>query len=448
MELRLNYGEGMALAEFPDLSAKNIKGKSEHQVVELQTRHIATLQKPAEIINQALDKPLGCYPFNQVFRGARNVLIVTSAAAELSGAEHYLPLLCERLQRLHVPKEEIRILAVKAAAAEENKSALQSLPQPGAPVFYHEPRDHKALEYVGLTRRGTPIFVNRLLLEADHVIICGSVSHHPFAGYEGGPRLIIPGCAGDETIRRYYAHAVDWETPCVHPRCRNGVIEGNPLQEDAREAFRFITTNFLLHTIWNDRQQLIGAVAGEPLQAFAAGCRALDDMFQVPVAQPTTLAIVGCGGFPTDRDFCMAHAALHRAAPIVRSSGVIILVAECRNGLGSEVLRRWCDEIKMSESASGEQKNDWLKSPAEQNWRHQLFHENETAALVAFSTLQKTREIHVVLVSALEPALVQRLGLIPARSLQEALAIAEPWLPDIFSAVVIYNGALAAPNLK
>jgi nickel-dependent lactate racemase len=455
MELRLKYGHEVVLAELSDMPSNNIKGKAKRHFFELQAKHIATLQKPADIINQALNRPLGIYPFNEVFRGARNVLIVRPG----NGFVHDLPVLYERLRRLHVPAEEIRILVAKAEV-EIEECVPPTLELPPARVFYHDPHDHKALEYVGLTRRGTPVFVNRLLLEADAVIICGRVTHHPFAGYEGGPRLIVPGCAGAETISRHYAHAIDLETPRVHPRCRDGVIEGNPLQEDAREAFRFITANFLLHTIGNDQDQLVGAVAGEPLQAFAAGCRAIDDMFYAPAApgtktfeagrtwEPAHLVVASCGGFPKDRDFRTAYATLHHAAPLTRPEGVIILVAECRNGLGSEVLTRWCNESLAHEPLLGEPQSDQRKSPYGRSLNHRLFQAHEAEALSAFSVLQTARERRIIVVSALAPALVQRLGFIPASSLPEAFALAEPHLPEAFSAWVIYHGALLAPRLS
>jgi nickel-dependent lactate racemase len=464
MELRLKYGNEMVQAEWPDVSSNN-KAKSKRPFLELQTMHIATLQKPADIINQALDRPLGSYPFNEVFRRARNVLIVLPSAGEPSGYEHYLPLLYQRLRQLHVPADEIRILVTKAENESEERG-LQTLDLPQARVFYHNPRDHKALEYVGLTRRGTPVFVNRLLLDADTVILCGRVTHHPFAGYGGGPRLIVPGCSGEETISRYYAHAMDLEIPRVQARCRDGVIEGNPLQEDAREAFRFVTANFLLHTIWNDQDQLIGAVAGEPLQAFAAGCRAIDDMYCAPLAtranalesgqasEPALLVVASCGGFPQDRDFRTAYPTLHHAVPFARPDGVIILVAECSGGLGSEILSHWCNENPASESFLSEAQNDWLNGPSGppglygRSFYHRLIQSREAEALTALSVLQTARERRIILVSTLAPALVQRLGLIPTSSLPEAFAIAVSHLPEIFSAWVIHHGALLTPRLS
>jgi nickel-dependent lactate racemase len=478
MELRLKYGSGILAAAFQP-SQRAVESRPQRQVAELHVQHIATLRKPAEILACALDRPLGCHPFNRIFRGSRNVLLVVpEASTAFSGVEHYLPMLCARLHRLHVPDEAIRVLIAKTSVTRSTALAPESdyaaLVGKKVRIHRHDPHDAKALEYVGITRRGTPVFVNRLLLDADEVILCGSVTHHPFAGYDGGPRLLVPGCAGHETIARQHALAIDPEALRVHPRCRDGIVEGNPLQEDAREAFRFVSTGFLLHTLFNDRGQMIGAVAGEPLQAFAAGCRMLDDVLQVPVVQPAPLVIVSGGGLPFDSDFRSAHAALYRASQVVQPGGVIIFVAECRHGLGSPALSHWLEEVAAEAEASApllseHQRLDWRSA------HHRLFHHDEMDALIALSTLQKAREARIIAVTALEAGAMKKLGLVPAGSLAEALALANSWLTgpdvhlnhyeakaalpaqkppkalslwrDIFSAFVISNGTLLVPRL-
>lgn len=451
--------------ELPDFLGKRMKGNSGPQFFESQVKHIATLQKPVDILNQALDRTLGCHPFNQIFRGSRNVLIVMPDPAEETGAESYLPLVRERLNRLHVPDQEIRILVTTRADSLgppiRAVRHLSSWVGHNVRVFWHDPCDHKSLEYAGLTKRGTPIFINRLLLEADAVMLCGNVTHHPFAGYGGGPRLIVPGCAGEETIRRHFAHALDPETPQVHRRCRDASVEGNPLQEDSREAFRFITIDFLLHTVLNDQQQIIGAVAGEPLQAFAAGCKAIDNMFAAPIPSrlatlPATseagvmLVLASCGGFPYDGDFRSAYATLHRATQTLRANGVVIWVAECREGIGSPALSNW---LRSLENFTLRSENETRLSPASRLSPH-LFHHQPLDELVALATLQRAREFRIIMVTALEAGQVQRLGCVPAHSLQEALEITKNWLPEIlsapgnFSALLLSNGTLIIPHLS
>jgi nickel-dependent lactate racemase len=362
------------------------------------------------------------------------VVIVTPNPADGGGAEYYLPLLRERFNRLGVRDEEIRVLV---AAPVDSWLRPSELPQVSfaelvgekVRVFWHDPHDHKSLTYAGLTRRGTPVFVNRLLLDADYVLLTGSVSHHPLAGYGAGPRLILPGCAGEESIQRHFSHALDHEnafepaapqaTPVgVYARCRDAVVEGNPLQEDSREALRFIAANFLLHTVLNDQQQIVGAVAGEPLQAFSAGCKAIDSMFGALTLPPAAhILVVGCGGFPHDRDLRTASPPLLRALQFARPHDVIIFLAECREGLGSEVLSRFLQAWPEQDSSFRQPK-----------WFHQQFRHNELEVLMTLAVLQRAQARRVIMVTALEAGLVQRLSFVAARSLREALSLAEACL--------------------
>jgi len=449
MELRLKYGEKILSAEFPEFFVKKNNGKPERQLVELHPKHIATLQKPAAILNQALDRTLGCYPFNRVFRGARNVLIVMPDPAEATGAEFYLPLVKTRLNDLRVPDEEIRLLVAARTDTvlwqKKFNAPFTEFVGEKVRVIHHDPHDHKTLEYAGLTRRGTPVFVNRLLLEADYVLLCGSVASHPFAGYSGGPRLIVPCCSGAETIHRHFSHALDPETQQVQARCRDTAIDGNPLQEDSREAFRFITADFLLNTILNDRGQIVGAVAGEPLQSFAAGCKAIESMCGATLATAANLVIASCGGYPNDTDFRTAYATLQRAVQIARPAGVIIFVAECRDGLGDFLTQHFAVAITQNSGLPQE----ILSS------RARGLEQNAIEALIAAAVHQKTREHRIIFVTALPPALCERAGFIPATSLSAALALAEKMLSppksrlagDFFSAILISNGTFSVPHL-
>ncbi len=446
MELRLKYGEKILPAEVPPFFVKKNNGKTERQFIELQANHIATLQKPADILNQALDRTLGCYPFNRVFRGARNVLIVMPDPADAPDAEIYLPLVKARLHELRVSDEEIRVLvAARTDALFYRKNFGADFPAglgEKVRVLRHDPHDHKALEYAGLTRRGSPVFVNRLLLEADYVLLCGSVALHPFAGYSNGPRLIVPGCAGAETINRHFSHALNPETHQVHARCRDAAIEGNPLQEDSREAIRFITANFLLNTILNDQGQIVGAVAGEPLQAFAASCKAVESMCGATLATAANLVIASCGGYPHDVDFRSAYSTLQRATDIARPDGVIIFVAECRDGFGAFLAQQFTAALTDAPREISSTRARWLE-------------QNAMEELIAPAVRQKTREHRIIFVTDLPAALVEKMGFIPANSLSAALAHAEKLLSpakprlagEIFSAILISNGTFSVPHL-
>jgi len=52
----------------------------------------------------------------------------------------------------------------------------------------------------GRMRRPVTVALNRLLLDYDHVIVCGPVFPHEVAGFSGGTKYLFPGIAGAEII--------------------------------------------------------------------------------------------------------------------------------------------------------------------------------------------------------------------------------------------------------
>lgn len=422
MILQLPYGMEMVRAEF----------RPPRRVIEFKAKRIATLQKPEELLTQALQKPIGSYSCEQVFRKAGRVLVVVPSNWHDSGGIYYLPLLIKRLRAAGVPAHEISILMAGAWGAKRNGIAsLLNTFEPGASlpaIHYHDPFDAHALAYIGETRRGTPVFVNGLLVDAERVLICGQVSHHSFWGYQGGAAMIVPECAGKETIERHLHLAYDAQLAGLHPRCRDGVIAGNPLQEDLREAFRFLDVDFLLHTLVNENGQIIGAVAGEPLQAHAAGCRMLDDVYCAPLEEAADLAVASCGGYPHDANYCRAHETLQRAAQTVLPGGKIVLLAECRHGLGSPELAQ---EFMPAEAAAESRRPS--RSALEK--------------LLAISTRQIAQQYEVIAVTGLPAEIVRCLGFTPASSLSEALHLAQSKSPEINSCHIFCHGAFTVPQL-
>jgi nickel-dependent lactate racemase len=80
-------------------------------------------------------------------------------------------------------------------------------------VFNHEWQNPAALAHLGtisakevhalsngLLRMDVPVRVNKLVLEYDHILICGPVFPHEVVGFSGGNKYFFPGIAGPDII--------------------------------------------------------------------------------------------------------------------------------------------------------------------------------------------------------------------------------------------------------
>ncbi len=52
----------------------------------------------------------------------------------------------------------------------------------------------------GLLSRDVPVALNKLLLDYDHLVICGPVFPHEVVGFSGGNKYLVPGVAGPDII--------------------------------------------------------------------------------------------------------------------------------------------------------------------------------------------------------------------------------------------------------
>src|SRR5690606_28106050 len=111
--------------------------------------------------------------------------------------------------------------------------------------------------YLGTTTRGTPVKINRLAVEADHVILTGGISFHFLAGFSGGRKSIVPGIAAQETIQANHSLVLD-----AGDKVGQGLMEGNPIAEDMREGTAMLNPSFLLNVVLNNRGEPAGVFAG------------------------------------------------------------------------------------------------------------------------------------------------------------------------------------------
>jgi nickel-dependent lactate racemase len=282
-------------------------------------------------------------------------------------------------------------------------------------VVSHDARDEASLRYLGKTSSGTPVWVNRHALEADHVILTGAVVPHAFAGYGGGRKAVLPGMAGMKTILANHRRALS-ETPGggIHPEARPGVLAGNPVHEDMLEAARMLGLRFIVNFVLSEEGDFLGVFAGDLEEAHAEGCDFVSRAFRVEIPARADIVLASRGGYPMDLTFYQAFQSNANARAALRDDGegIIIMVGECSQGLGPYEFRRWFDMGGVEEMEK------------------ELRRAFTVAGFVVFRAALLARQARkVMLVSGLDPGVVRRIGIIPHRSIREALREAMDTLP-------------------
>jgi nickel-dependent lactate racemase len=210
-------------------------------------------------------------------------------------------------------------------------------------------------------------------------------------------------------------------------RATTGVLEGNPVHQAMVEACAMVGPDFILNTVLSPDKRIIAAFAGDWREAHLAGCRFYAERFSYPIDRLADLVVVSCGGFPKDINFIQAHKAMEYGSRALRDGGVMVLLAECRDGYGNATFF------------------DWFRFRDLREFETELRKRYEINGQTAFATLDKAQRFRVILVSALPPEEVATMGMVPAKTLDEAMEKAEKLLPENYSAYVIPQGGTVLP---
>jgi nickel-dependent lactate racemase len=209
-------------------------------------------------------------------------------------------------------------------------------------VVNHKCSNTDEMVCLGATSGGVPVWVNRVVVEADIKILTGLITPHHSAGYSGGRKSILPGVSGIDTLRIHHSLPIRPFEPAL------GWLEGNAFHEQAVEAARMVGVDFIVNTVPNRKKEIVRTVAGDVYDAHIAGTKVCRDIWAVNLESWADIAIVSPGGYPRDINLHQAQKALSCAELLVRPGGVVILVAECSDGIGD--FASWLKSAKSPES--------------------------------------------------------------------------------------------------
>ena len=272
----------------------------------------------------------------------------------------------------------------------------------------HDAYDGSQLIQLGVMEDRTPIEVNRALKEFAKVILTGAVGFHYFAGFTGGRKSICPGLAGSETVEATHMLALDFERGGRRSGVGSGLLNGNAVSEACERVAAMIDPAFSINTIVDGRGRSEKIFAGHWRSAHARACEHYIAGHSLLIQERRDLVIVSCGGSPYDLNLIQAHKALDMAAAACVDGGLIILLAECVDGLGRP------DFLKWFESADSRSLEARLRGAYEVNGQ------------TAWALLTKTERFRVHLITKLPDDDVRAMRMIPARSIEEVLADVTP----------------------
>jgi len=314
--------------------------------IEIPSRNLAGVLRPKELpgvsdpkeeVKKALENPINSDRLTNIVKPGDRIAIVIDDITRPLPSRHILPPILSELKNVGVRKEDITIIigtgTHRPNTAEEAKILLGDYIATHYRWINHD-CDAEDLVYVGKTRYGNRVYINREYMEADVKILVGDVMLHYYAGYGGGPKSIIPGIAGRETIE--FNHSM-----MFHPKAISGVSKGNPVFEDIMEGAKLAGADFVVNVVLNTKKEIVKAYSGGLETVFYKCVELIDDIYKVKLEKKADIVLASAGGFPFDINFYQAHKGLFNAEFAAKENGRIIYLAECRDGIGHKLFEEW-----------------------------------------------------------------------------------------------------------
>ncbi|MCB2149373.1 MAG: nickel-dependent lactate racemase [Deltaproteobacteria bacterium] len=329
------------------------------------------------------------------FLHGAQVAVVVADKTRLCGYDRYLPLLIDALEKKGALKENITVYiayGTHSAQSDAECRATYGDVYSRYRFVHHDCTDDTCFADLGATRRGTPVRIRRDIVEADFVITFGAISHHYFAGYGGGRKLIFPGLGQRAAIYRNHGLFLDPHRRALSAGCRSGCLAGNPLAEDLDEIEGYRPADLAIHGILNSQGTVRRLMVGSGVAHFRQACEYHGRNCEIDVDDGYDRVVASCGGYPKDINFIQAHKAVHHAAAFVKDGGALIVFAQCRDGIGSTTFLPWFGMGGWKAAF------DRLSDAYQGNGG------------TALAMMAKTRRIEIFLVTDLPPDVCRRIG--------------------------------------
>lgn len=322
--IRLDYGRSGLWADLPPGGDVQI----------LTPQSVPALPRADEAVEAALQQPIGTPPLADLARGRRNACIVTCDITRPVPNRILLPPILRTLRNAGIPAEQIYILIAtgthRANTPEEIDEMLGSETARHFRVYNHRCADAGEHCSLGVSPRGVPVSLDRRYIEADLRITTGLIEPHFMAGWSGGRKVVMPGLAALASVQA-------WHSPrfLEHPRAAAGILEGNPVHEEALAIASMARPHFIVDVTLDEQNRITGVFAGDMEEAWLRGVSFAGESARVYVDRPVDVVVTTSAGYPLDATFYQAVKGITAALPILKTGGTIVVAAACSEGIGS-----------------------------------------------------------------------------------------------------------------
>lgn len=393
-------------------------------VITAKTEEYNPGKSEKELVEEALQNPIGTPRLRELAKGKKKVVLVTSDHTRAVPSKLTLPILLREIREGN-PDADVTILIAtglhRPTTEEEQRRMFGDEIVDNEKIAINKAFEQDDFDFVCPLPSGAELWVNKLALDCDLLITEGFIEPHFFAGFSGGRKSILPGICNAATVNENHSYKA-----ISSPYSTTGVLEHNPIHEDMIYAARKVNVQFILNVALNGEKKVVAAFAGDLEQAHAEGVKFVRELAQCP-SVTGDIVITSNGGYPLDQNLYQSPKAVATAEACCKDGGVIIMCASCFDGMGGTNFEKLIVKGTVDEIDEYLSKIPPKETIAEQ-WCAQIY-----------SRILKKHKV-ILVTTYLDHDLVRKANLIPASSPDEALEMAYGMMGKDARVVVIPDG--------
>lgn len=325
LRMKVKYSVSEEEIEIPDTCNVHV----------VEPKSVQTSESESAMIREAMNDPIESVSFEAFVKTYESFLVIVNDHARSTPTPVVLREILPFLEG-----KEFQIIIASGTHARPSEEDIRDII---LGEFYDELRDsvilHSAKESemheLGTTSRGTPLKFNAAVNNFKAFIAINSIEPHYFAGFTGGRKSLFPGIAAYETVEANHSMALLDEARLLH-------LEGNPLHEDMEEAVHILLENhptFAINIIQDGEGKVARVVAGDIFKQLYVGAETAREIYAPEIERPADL-VLSVVHSPLDQDLYQGAKGFENTRMAVRDGGILVLVAACPGGIGSDDYER------------------------------------------------------------------------------------------------------------
>jgi nickel-dependent lactate racemase len=377
------------------------------------------------ILEQAIRRPLGNKSLSEFLKAKTRVLFVVNDATRPTKTSEVFDLINGNIKLQYT-----QFIIATGAHSAPRETELHTIfgkhyGRYKEQIIIHDARDSTQHAYLGKTRYGNELWLNRKITACDKLVVIGSVEPHYFAGYTGGRKSLLPGVAAYRTIEQNHKFA-------LHSKARVLNLIGNPIHEEMLDCVQALGPEriFSFQMVLDKNHNIYKAFAGPISETFDMTVRHAQKCFSAKIPMKADI-VVTVSQPPFDVNLYQTLKAIEHGRLALNLDGILIVVSPCPEGLGPDSFARLFKDRSSIRDAVENSKSSYRLG------------DHNAVNLSAI-----TKQAHVWTITEIEDRILQNAGIMTFHSLQKAIEQAITEKGRHARILVLMDGSLTVPIVR